>query len=253
MPRALPRTNFNSSKLLRLLDRMDLVVPAEQTTALGEQLAPWLDLNDAITLYAALNESGPMPGIATDASAGLLTELMQLRAQLEGAVRNSCAPVPHPARLRFPVPGNDLPREIAADYEPYRRFYLAHQRGFEATLKPLRQRTRDSLARAKPALRTLAALDGVFDTLLAERERTLLAAVPAQLEHRFARRRDAYLQAVSRADADDEPSCWLQPGAWLAEFRSELEALLLAELDLRLQPIFGLIEALNHETDPFLN
>ncbi|HCB41034.1 MAG TPA: DUF3348 domain-containing protein, partial [Gammaproteobacteria bacterium] len=37
-----------------------------------------------------------------------------------------------------------------------------------------------------------------------------------------------------------------QPG-WLQQFRKDVQALLLAELDLRLQPVLGLVEALERE------
>jgi len=39
----------------------------------------------------------------------------------------------------------------------------------------------------------------------------------------------------------------MNEGAWLARFCHELEAVLLAELDVRLQPTVGLIEALQNE------
>jgi hypothetical protein len=45
----------------------------------------------------------------------------------------------------------------------------------------------------------------------------------------------------------DDPALWMQPGGWLANFCRELQGVLLAELDLRLQPTVGLIEALSNE------
>jgi hypothetical protein len=55
--------------------------------------------------------------------------------------------------------------------------------------------------------------------------------------------------ARRRADNEqaDDPALWMQPGGWLAGFRKELQDALLAELDVRLQPTVGLIEAFSNE------
>jgi hypothetical protein len=39
----------------------------------------------------------------------------------------------------------------------------------------------------------------------------------------------------------------MQPGGWLAAFGQELQEALLAELDARLQPVTGLIEAIRNK------
>ena len=44
------------------------------------------------------------------------------------------------------------------------------------------------------------------------------------------------------------PGWWLQPGAWLHTFCQDMRAVLLAELELRLQPVAGLLDALNEVT-----
>jgi hypothetical protein len=54
-------------------------------------------------------------------------------------------------------------------------------------------------------------------------------------------------QPTSRALVEtgqaDNPALWLQAGSWLGRFGNELQTMLLAELDLRLQPTLGLVEA----------
>ena len=42
----------------------------------------------------------------------------------------------------------------------------------------------------------------------------------------------------------------MKDGAWLARFCHELQTVLLAELDLRLQPTLGLLEAYQKEIKP---
>ena len=44
-----------------------------------------------------------------------------------------------------------------------------------------------------------------------------------------------------------DPDAWVAPGGWLHQFRQEMQTLLLAELETRLEPVQGLLDALNHE------
>jgi hypothetical protein len=96
---------------------------------------------------------------------------------------------------------------------------------------PLRRRLRSSLADRSAALAKLAELDIVMEQVVGAQERALLATVASRLEPRF--------DALRGAPADAP----VQPGPWLEQFRQEMRALLLAELDLRLQPVEGLLEA----------
>jgi hypothetical protein len=248
MTRALPRTNFNSSRLLRLLGELALIEPQEAEQDLAERLGQWLDFTDAIALFAAHNESaGSSTPSAHNTAKDAEGELTELRSKLTATIRNSCAPTPPPTRIRFPIPRADLPLDIAADYEPYRRFYLAHQRDIETALRPLRTRARAALAGAGAACKTLAAIDEVFERILTERESKLLVALPVLLEKRFAYLRSAHLNHLGNVGGHDDPAAWLQPGAWLAEFRQDIASVLLAELELRLQPTLGLLEATRNE------
>jgi hypothetical protein len=137
--------------------------------------------------------------------------------------------------------------ESAAEFSPYRRYYLAHQRDMQVGIAPLRTSARAALSRHSPALQHLAALDAVLDQALATRERTLLSTVSSLLAKRFEHLYAAHQAAQVEAQADDDPSRWMEPGEWLAVFCREMQAVLLAELDTRLQPVAGLIEALHNE------
>lgn len=243
MTRALPRTDFNSSGLARFLAGLDLLAPGEPGPAFAARLGEWLDAADAMRLYAAHNAgAGEPPSAPPAAPAALAAECARLRAALEEGIARSCTPGAA-GRLGLPVPDPGAPLEIAADYEPYRRFHLAHQRDMETRIGPLRARLRAALAQTAPALGRLAALDAALDAILAGRERRLLAALPALLEKRFERLRAAHRQARADAGRTDDPAAWRLPGGWLARFHEELRAALLAEADLRLQPLAGLIEA----------
>ena len=75
----------------------------------------------------------------------------------------------------------------------------------------------------------------------------LLASVPQLLGRRFEQLHQAHRSALPAGAADD-PARWLQPGAWLHTFCQDMRAVLLAELELRLQPVAGLLDALNEVT-----
>jgi hypothetical protein len=80
----------------------------------------------------------------------------------------------------------------------------------------------------------LASVDAVMEQVLGAHEQRLLSTVPSMLEKHFGR-----LQPVP-----DEPGSEVQPEAWLDAFCKDMQGVLLAELDIRLQPIEGLLEAL---------
>lgn len=250
MTRALPRTNFNSSGLSRLLAGLGLVDAAAPGPAFAERLGEWLNAADAMRLYAAHNagadaaDAPDAPGAQPGGAAALREEGARLRAALADGIARSCTPGERGVRIRLPLPDPAAPAEIAAAYEPYRRFHLAQQREMEAAIGPLRARARAALTRAAPGLAKLASLDAALDGILSGRESRLLATVPALLEKRF-----EALRAARPADQADDMAAWLRPGGWLADYCGELRAALLAELDLRLQPALGLIEAFcNEET-----
>ena len=153
----------------------------------------------------------------------------QARAALTEAIRASTTPGTR-ARIKWPQPAAESPDDIAADYTPYHRFYLAHQREMETRIGVLRAAVRDALAADVPELRQLAALDAAFDKALGQRERSLLAKVPLLLEKRFVQLREAH-----------------PASGGLEIFAREMQGVLLAELETRLQPVTGLIETLSHK------
>jgi len=89
----------------------------------------------------------------------------------------------------------------------------------------------------------LAEVDAVMERALSPRERSLLATVPGLLGGHFERLLKA--DRETRADAQAlEDASEIAPGAWLTVFRKDMRSVLLAELDLRFQPVEGLLAAL---------
>lgn len=208
-----PRTSFNSSQLVRCLAGLQVGGMADAPQTVAERLSHWLDWTDAISLAGALN-GGPA-AVAQGASsrvAAAVDAFHRLRTDLARAITGD-------ALFTAAAPAE-------TDFAPYRRQYQTHQRAMDSRIGPLRATVREAVSAHSPALQRLAALDAVMDKALAVRERHLLSGVPALVETHFARL---------------EP----QPAEW----GRTLQRALLAELDVRLQPIEGLLEALSHDTE----
>lgn len=233
------RTGFTDSALVRVLARLtDADVP-ESRKSFSDQLSHWLGWKDAIALYAAL-DGGPTtvpPGVPASASAEE-SEFTRVRTTLMNAIAED-------GILMRSEPA-DTATATATDFAPHRRRYLARQQTMAARIASLRQRLRSKLEAGSPAMAQLAAVDAVMEQALGAHEQRLLATVPAMLEKHFKRLREANAGPVA-SDADQatgESDSQVQPGAWLDLFNRDVQAVSLAELETRLQPAEGLLEAL---------
>jgi hypothetical protein len=254
MLREPPRPRFTGPALIRLLTQFGLVDAPEPTQGLADGLSQWLAWTDAIALSAALDGGAPA------ASAGSPTrlpaeerELARVRTLLAQAIDAELGPATvTPQRGMPPAPPAAATPPPALEFTPYRQRYLARQKAMETGIAALRSRLRNTLARSAPPLARLAAVDAVMEQALAAQERHLLSKVPALLEQHFEqlRRADEPAQALPAAELPNgqgagAPSPSPAPApAWLGAFHQALHQVLLAELDIRLQPVEGLLDAL---------
>lgn len=250
MTRALTRTNFHSSQLIRTLADLAVLETAGPAVDFAEKLGVWIDFTDAIRLTGVHNANAAMAPSTSSAEpspagASLQASFAKARAALERTITQNTAPGTGRVRAELVLPRLEAPIDDTKAYAPFRRYHQAHQRDMETSVRSVRAAVRDGVAGAPSArLRQLAALDAAFDDILGEREARLLSTLPSLLEKRFNHLRKAHLQTQP---CDDAPDLWMKPGAWMARFCTELQAVLLAELDLRLQPAVGLLEAFHHE------
>lgn len=253
MAQGLPRTRFNTARLVRVLADLAVADAADSKQSFADRLGQWLGFNDALALFSALNP-GPVAGgePQSASSAAAAGSAVQAYARMRTALAESIVADgvfrPGKARIELPTPLANMSLEEAADFAPYHRYYLAHQRDMNASIGPLRATVRAALAQRSAELKRLAALDAVMDQALAARERALLATVPGLLAKRFEQLFAAHQAALAETQAADDTQRWMQPGGWLAVFCRDMQAVLLAELELRLQPVAGLVEALEHES-----
>jgi hypothetical protein len=248
---------------MRVLAELALLDTAVPGGAFAEKLGLWVSFTDAIALCAAHSASPvsqpvaqcqdaekSQAGTALEVARDVAQDFARARATLEQALSPAGAPRGSRNRIALPAPDLALPLDARNAFEPYRRYYQAQQREMELNVDSLRKRVREALAQGSPGLQPLAALDGALDTILCARESRLLATLPTLMEKRFGHLLQAHQQHLSATQQTDQPARWLQAGGWLARFCQELHTVLLAELDLRLQPTLGLVEALQNERTP---
>jgi hypothetical protein len=237
------RTGFSGPALVRLLAHLadaDAPVPA---SSLSSQLSQWLGWADAIALSSALKARAPALPTAPSAGGGTeAQECARVRARLADAIAEDAAPArprrgpPRPSALPDPV-------DAQVDYAVHRQRYLTLQQTMESTIGSLRAGLRAALSARSPAMAKLALVDAVMERVLGAREQSLLGTVPALLEPHFQRLRQAEAAALAEAQAEGQPAA-VRPGAWLGVFRKEMQSVLLAELEIRWQPVEGLLAAL---------
>jgi len=279
MTRALPRASLYSASLVRFLTENALLAPARQAEDVGQKLGDWLDFRQAIALHGVLPpdtasaaQAAPLPAhvqrMALIAPEALARHVDKVRAQLVESITQGAPAGSGLTRIDMPAPVLDEPVEIKTAFEPYRRFVAAHQRQMDSTLRSLRAQLRLQLSKRASTGQQLAALDAAFGNILAEREAALLAKTSKLLEKRFVQALKAHMQVQAQAqpaalatetaatadglaeapDAsmDDAPidTPKADPSTWLMPLRQTLRQALLAELDTRLQPALGLLEAL---------
>lgn len=221
----------------------------------AERLGLWLDVFDGITLHAAHQSIKTVDEEkASDALLGrtfaLEEEFHRVRTALVKAITSSASPASG-KRVRNPVLQPETATETDAGYAPYHQRYLDQQRHMALRIDALRAHVRQAITKVSPQLGQLATFDAVMEQMLGGREKKLLSTVPVLLERRFGHLRKTHQLGLAAVSQQDAPALWGQPGGWLDVFGKELQEVLLAELEVRLQPVVGLIEAFSNEVKKY--
>lgn len=214
------RSSLVSSSLVRVLGRWTPTGGEAAGPDVAERLSLWVSAFDAIGLQAAQQSirtvQAALPGKRSDprpaGAEALAAQLQRVRTTLARAI------------------AQDLPdaAQAEAGYAPYQQRHLELQRRMALAIAPLRDHVRHTLSRVSAAMRQLAALDAMLEQVVAPREQLLLQTVPALLQRRY-------------------EQCRREDGDWQKSFGKDWRESLLAEVDLRLEPVAGLIEALGNE------
>lgn len=219
MPVDSRRTPVRGPTFVRLLARLtDTAVPPS-SQSLPDRLSHWLDWKQSLALSAALDgkavaSAEPVPAFTPADD----DECARVFAVLVGGI---------PA-VGDPVVLGQRQADGQVEYTVFRQRYIVMQRKIAASTGTLRGRLRAMLAQASPAAARLADVDAAMELSLSPREHAMFSAVPVLLGQHFER-----LRAADGADA-----------TWFDLFRTDMQDLLRAELDVRFQPVDGLLAAL---------
>lgn len=249
------RSDFGGSTLVSLLASwVDVDVKASRQD-IAERLGVGLSVADAMALHAVLQSLAisPFPeqtpirpcaseptdsdGMATpsllhvEGPFGTATPVLDVCDQMHAALAANLT--------SMPLSMGDAAADVS--FAPYHQRYLDLQRHMAARIEGLREQVRQTLTMASPSLAQLAALDAVLDQILGAREQKLLASVPVLLEQRFVQ----LCQCEGTPNDAANPSDASAIGT--AHFLRDMRAVLMAELDLRMQAVRGLVDAYNSE------
>jgi len=241
------RAGSGGPAFVRLLARLTATDVSESGQSLADRLSLWLTWTDAIALSAVTGPGQPVVKAGAGEDDDPAREYTRLRTDLSDAIRHDgvLAPSSRPAaspRARA-VAMAATSADAEPDYAVYRQRYQALQQTMETGIGNLRGRLRGMLAARTPEHARLALVDAIMERSLGARERVLLSSVPRLLEKHFDQLRQAAQAETDAAPATDAAPCAKTP-AWLEMFRTHMQQVLLAELDVRLQPIEGVLAAL---------
>ncbi len=217
---------------IRLLARIVEVDGQPSGLAPSQRLGQWIDWTRAVTLSRALDRPLDAPPMALRAH-DPADEVAQARRALELQIGD---------REAWDRAMQHAGVDTEAGFAEPRKRYVAIQHAMQAATGRLRGGMRDRLAQGGPAQARLAELDAVMELVASPREHRLLGAVPGLLV-------DRHLHLHRQASAGrDAPDLLAQAApaadAWPHVLRQDMQALLLAELDVRFMPIDGLLAAL---------
>ena len=197
----------------------------------AQRLGRWLDTLDTLKLSAAhhsieaLAEGRVSDGLPPGGADTLEHAFHQAQTAMVQAIAASAKTV------------TAAHSGTGAPYSAYRQRYLEQQRQMGSKIGPLRAQVRQVLSTVSPSLRQLAYLDAAIDQVVGGREQRLLSTVPVLLERRFEQLRKAARHGDDEGEGSD----------WQAAFGKAWQEALLAEMNVRLQPVVGLMEALSNK------
>lgn len=220
-----PSPPVDAPTLVRLLARATGGTPAAPAVAPAARLGEWIDWSRAVALSRALDAPAAEPESGADVDVDRLAgECAQVRGSLAADIERGPAPAP-----------------ASAGFTPFQQHLQSMQRAMQGATGRLRGDLREALAAGSSSQARLAEVDAAMEAVLSPREAGLLASLPGALAARFERLEQ---QEAAAGEGAPSPSPEDSGPAWLPLFRRELRDVLLAELDLRFQPVEGLLAAL---------
>lgn len=243
MTQALPHVSLDSSRLIRFLTALSVSEAQVSHQQFSDKLGQLINFTDAIALSEAHTQAPELEneGIG-EFSDGITREFLRARSSIVQSAMRSFFPTSGPTRIRWPAIEVEPTKDFAPISALLLKFYRAQQVDISGKVRGLHQRTREAVAQLSVKLARIAALDAALSDALGTHSQRYFNAVPRLLERRVQHLHHQLLDAQQQEGS---------PGAaWsdmCEQLRREVQGLLLAEVEVRLLPALGLVEALNQD------
>jgi len=254
MTQATKHNSVRGSKLVRFLSEYEMSNVEVSHKNFAERLGLLVDLSDSVTLSESLRAIPKMvdkaPEDVSEAQCDdLVQEFLKQRSVVLKSILKSFDSNAVFIQFKLPIPKADTSIEEAINFDQYQRFYLLHQSELDFKTEKLRSLVRKVISEHSLNLAQLAELDKTFSKSMTIHTRKRFSIVPKLLKVRFDQLYSDHCETLKESTIADEPIFWINEKGWLTRFYSEMQQLLLAEFEARLQPIIGLVEAYNEDIE----
>jgi len=254
MTQAILHNSVRGSKLVRFLSEYENSNIEVSHKNFAQRLGLLVDLSDSVTLSESLRAIPKMASKATDSLTkvgcdDLVQEFLKQRSIVLKSILKSFDFNAVFIQFKLPTPQADTSIADAINFDQYQRFYLLHQSELDFKTEKIRALVRKVISEHSLNLAQLAELDKTFSQSMVIHTRKRFSVIPKLLETRFEQLYSNYCETFKESTTVDKPLYWINENGWLTQFYSEMQQILLAEFEVRLQPIVGLVEAYNEEIE----
>jgi hypothetical protein len=238
-------TNANASnpRMIRFLAELEVVGDPISHTRFAARLAQLIDLSDSLKLSVTHSRMSDLVFEPVPASAGAIREeFLRVHAVIVEGILSSFSSGGRRQWAELPGPDSLLLPSLEDALKPFLDFYTLHQKQMSSKVKGLRSGVRDAATGLSVELAQLAQLDLVLAEALAAPSRLFLANVETLLRARFEPLLTEARAALAAEQADDNGLMLLY-----GRLCGDLRSLLLAEVEVHLLPVLGLVEAIDDE------
>ena len=242
--------SYQGSRLVRVLSEiLALDVPLTHKQ-FALKLGELVDLSDSFALSDQLRSLPRLrftPATDTDESPDPQQQFMRWQAEtVQSMVAHFERSEGH-RPLQLPGLSDEKFRQPQQALDAYLRFYALHQSEMDGKVLRLRHQVREAAKQHSPSMLQLATLDAALNDTLNQHQRRLLAVIPRLLGFRFHQLLQEHQAELAQQQRSDNLEQWHASDSWHARFLHEMQSVMLAELELRLQPIIGMLDAMGSE------
>ena len=243
MPNAPQPIAPNASRLIELLCQMTDTHEPISHKNFSLQLSQLIDLSDSFSLSDTFRGIPRLkPPAQPSSEENIKARFISHRSEMVSFIINGFASKDVKKSFCLPELSVEQLKDPSTAFDRYYRFYVLHQNDLDAKIIQSRNFVRKSIENHSLAMKQLVALDIAIAGTISAKTRQTFASVPKLLKQRFLQLLSEHSDNLAATDSSNSSS-----PAWLNDFVFDMRQLLLAELDVRLQPVLGLIEAFDEE------